>query len=73
MLSSPRGNSLVALMPRDRLLTETDGPFAMLSGTALFPWDAHLAVQRLSQIWGVDAHELQKNIDLNLQRLLSAA
>jgi len=73
MLSSPRGSSLVALMPRGRLLTETDGPFAMLSGTALFPWDAHLAVQRLSQIWGVDAHEVQKNIDLNLQRLLSTA
>jgi TatD DNase family protein len=70
MLSSQRGRSLAALMPRDRVLTETDGPFTMFSGKALFPWDSNLAVQRLSQIWGIDIQEVHKNIDLNLDRLL---
>ena len=73
MLSSPRGSSLAALMPRDRVLTETDGPFALISGETLFPWDTYLAIQRLSQIWAVEVQAVQQLIELNLERLLKTA
>jgi TatD DNase family protein len=70
MLSSTRGNSLAARMPRDRVLTETDGPFALLSRRTLLPWDSQLAVQRLSQIWVTDVQDVQQQLEDNLERLL---
>src|SRR5690606_27741403 len=52
MLKSERGRSLVARMPRNRILTESDGPFAQIGGAAVMPWEVNLAVGILSAIWG---------------------
>jgi TatD DNase family protein len=38
MLSNEKGRALAARMPRDRMLTESDGPFAQIDGKSLMPW-----------------------------------
>ncbi len=52
MLAGEKGRALAARMPRDRILTETDGPFAQLDGRAALPWDAEQAVVALAELWG---------------------
>lgn len=53
MLAGARGAALAAAIPRDRLLTETDGPFATTSGRVLEPDDVAAAEVALSAIWGI--------------------
>ena len=71
MLATEKGRALAARMPRERLLTESDGPFAQVNGVAAMPWDVEAALHHLSSIWSLPRPELEKHIERNLQRLLA--
>jgi TatD DNase family protein len=51
MLNTKNGAELAALIPRNRILTETDGPFASYNSNCLMPWDSDIAQQQLSGLW----------------------
>jgi TatD DNase family protein len=70
MLRSAKGKSLVELMPPDRVLTETDGPFAQMDGRALKPADVQLAVEQLAELWGLEAIGVHKLLANNLRELI---
>lgn len=72
MLRSERGQELAEHMPRDRVLTETDGPFAQADGKSLMPWEAQHAVGLLSTIWGVSADAVESSLRDNLRKLVSS-
>lgn len=65
MLAGAKGRGLVESMPRERVLLETDGPFAQLQRTALLPWNVALACQALSKIWGLDEAETESIVRAN--------
>ena len=69
MLRGEKGRALVQQMPRDRLLTESDGPFAQIEGRAAWPWEAENAIIQLSELWGVKLGEAEAQILHNLSRL----
>lgn len=69
MLNGERGRGLAAQMPRDRILTETDGPFAQIEGRALLPWDAAKAESMLANLWGSNEDEVRDQLTSNLMRL----
>jgi TatD DNase family protein len=71
MLASEKGRGLAARMPRERVLTESDGPFAQLNGEAVMPWQVDNAIQALSQIWSLPPEEVDQNIHRNLQSLMA--
>jgi TatD DNase family protein len=70
MLGSSKGRRLVELMPVDRVLTETDAPFAQLRGKPLMPWDVQLAYAHLAKIWGLSEPEVVIRLRENLKALL---
>lgn len=72
MLSSKKGRALAAAMPRERILTETDGPFAKVEDQTLFPWHAQTAVVSLAELWMVSPKEVEAQLMSNLRTLLSA-
>lgn len=72
MLVGEKGCSLAAKMPRDRVLTESDGPFAQVDGRAALPWDADRAVEALAQIWSEPVDVLRGRLLHNLRRLAKA-
>jgi TatD DNase family protein len=69
MLASEKGRALTAKMPRDRLLTETDGPFAQVDGTSALPWDSARTVPHLAQIWGDATEAVERQLLANLRKL----
>lgn len=71
MLAGNKGRALTAKMPRDRVLTETDGPFAQVDGRAAWPWDANLALEVLSNVWSESIETVQCQLKRNLRRLIS--
>jgi TatD DNase family protein len=73
MLRGQRGRALLARMPRDRVLTESDGPFAQLGGRSAMPWDVEGAVQQICRAWNQDPQEAQRRLDENLLSLTELA
>lgn len=69
MLNSERGKSLTARIPRERILTESDGPFAQIDGRAVLPWEIGRAVDVLTDIWGNDRHETEEILKDNLRHI----
>ena len=69
MLAGEKGRALVSRMPRDRVVTESDGPFARLDGRSIMPWQVEDALRGLSEIWQVSESETQQLIVENFRRL----
>lgn len=70
MLRAQKGISLVQLMPRNRILTETDGPFTMRDNNSMMPWDVRDAVTQLAQLWCKLPVEVEETLNTNLKMLL---
>lgn len=68
MLRSEKGRTLAAKMPQDRILTESDGPFAQIDGRSIWPWEAGEAINQLATLWEIDRDAaggiLQRNLSL---------
>lgn len=73
MLVSERGRALAARMPRDRILTESDGPFAHLADSPAMPWDTKTAMQTLAAMWGLDERTVRAALIENLNSLSRAS
>ena len=62
---------LTRRMPRARVLTESDGPFAQIGGRSIFPWEVGVAVDALAQCWGSDPVSVKQLLDENFSNLLA--
>ncbi|TPI13063.1 TatD family deoxyribonuclease [Mesorhizobium sp. B4-1-3] len=71
MFASPAGRRVIGMLPSDRVLTETDGPFIERDGTPISPGDVRKAVAELARTWGIQLDEAQAEIVRNLRALLS--
>jgi TatD DNase family protein len=72
MLRSAKGRALVSLMPPDRVLTETDAPFAQIDGKPLMPWDVCLAYPDLASLWGCEPSAVPARLRANLRNLVGS-
>lgn len=70
MLENPRHSSMVACLPLDRLLTETDGPFTKTGDRPSKPSDVGIAVEALGRLHSIQASAVATIVQNNLRRLL---
>lgn len=73
MLASQHSRESVLRMPRDRVLTETDGPFAQIDGQSAKPWDSQKAMAELAKLWALPESEVEQLLSNNLRSLGAAA
>ena len=71
MLRSSKHRQLVASLPLDRLLTETDGPFVERGGLPLRPRDVGNVVAELAEVQTLSVTIMEDVILQNLRRLTS--
>jgi len=69
MLLATKSRDLVSYMPRERILTETDGPFAQVDGRSAMPWDAQRAVTQLAVLWKIQLEDVEQQLCSNLRHL----
>lgn len=72
MLKSVKNRELVELLPADRLLTETDGPFVLVSGAAVRPVAVSNTVAQLAELRRADPEEMRSQIVRNLTVIISS-
>jgi TatD DNase family protein len=73
MLRGEKGRALTEAMPADRVLTETDGPFAGTANRPLRPADAWQAVKQLAVIWNIPLVDAQARLLGNLAHLSASS
>lgn len=73
MLRGNKGCALAASMPKDRIVTESDGPFAQLDGAPVMPWHVDAALASLVNLWSVTLEEASQIIHSNLRTLTTLA
>lgn len=69
MMRSAKGRTLAAAMPLDRVLTETDAPFARSGDRPLYPWEATDCVGQLAAVHGISPESMLATIKRNLRKL----
>lgn len=57
MVASGSGKALVARVPKDRVLTETDGPFVKVAGLPADPSSIPHVLRALASLWQFDYQE----------------
>jgi TatD DNase family protein len=72
MLRSQNGRRIVAALPPERVITETDGPYAKLGGRPSEPGDVPLVVAGLARAWGEDPEEARQRIIDNMTAIAAA-
>jgi TatD DNase family protein len=71
MLHSEAGRALVLQMPRERVLTETDGPFVQDGAGPATPTTVKASVRGLAELWELSAGDVQAAILDNFRFLLA--
>lgn len=69
MVRSKRGKRLLQLLPKDRVLTETDGPYCRVGSRKGVPSDVISVVEHLGICWGVSGRRAMDMIADNMSRL----
>lgn len=70
MLKSNKARTLLQAIPRERMLTETDGPFTKGRNGPSRPADARYCVEELAGIYGITVADMQSEIADNLHAML---
>ena len=71
MIKSISGQKIISKIPKENVLTETDGPFINKGNEPLLPGEVEEVFEYLSKIWDIPIYEVQKIINMNFRRLIS--
>jgi TatD DNase family protein len=70
MMRSPKHRKLIATLPLERLLTETDDPFVQRDGNPIWPRQLVLAVEEIAALHRLAPDQPAKVILQNLKCLV---
>jgi len=70
MLNSQKGQRIIAKLPSDRVLTETDGPFIKAGSRPLYPQDIAAVQERLAALWQISTDEASAIVKRNFLELV---
>ena len=70
MIRSEKGRQIIARIPRERILTESDGPFINMRSRTVQPSDVHTVEEALGKIWDADALSARSIVRKNFQTLI---
>lgn len=73
MLTSVKGKQLASKMPLNRILPESDGPFAQLNFKPVMPWEAMNIVPQLVDIFGLSHKTITEQLYRNFKELMMHA
>lgn len=71
MIKSTSGQKIISKIPKDRILTETDGPFIINGDRPFYPGEVESVFSYLSEFYKISDLELKKLLQNNFNTLLS--
>ncbi len=71
MIKSKNGQAIINKIPRDKILTESDGPFIKVNDREIKPSDLGIINEYFSKVWLISEENVQTIISTNFKRLIS--
>lgn len=71
MMRSDKALAILAQVPRERVLLESDGPFVQVDGRASTPRSVAALVPALATLWGVAQEEAEAQLSSNARTVLA--
>ena len=71
MIKSISGRKIISKIPKENVLTETDGPFIDKGSGPLLPGEIEEVIDYLSNLWNNTSEEVQNIININFRRLIN--
>lgn len=71
MLTSDKSRALLKLLPKNRILTESDGPFIMYKNKPLSPLDMGHVVKLLAELWNEDPESTDIVLMENFKKVIT--
>ena len=68
--NSAAGKALAKKLPKEKVVPESDGPFAQLNGQPVMPWDFEITVILLSKAWEMPVRDVGYQLLSNAKVLL---
>ena len=72
MLFSKGGRDVVTRLPKNRVLTETDGPFVKVGGKEARPRNIGQVQNRLASMWNCSASDVERQVRINFEEILNS-
>ena len=72
MLRTEKGRALIAALPHDRALTESDGPYAKMRSHQAGPADMASLVTEVARIWGMESDGVRRQMYDNMAAIYAA-
>jgi TatD DNase family protein len=72
MIRSEKGKALIREIPRNRLLTETDGPFIEVDGRHALPTDVRNTINSIASLWTLDPTETAAMVLSNFRTIIES-
>jgi TatD DNase family protein len=73
MVRSQSGQKVLRGVPRERVLTETDGPDVQVGREQAKPWDVALVEEHLASAWGMSVADVRQQIWRNFREAVPPA
>jgi len=70
MIRNDKGRNIIARIPRDRILTESDGPFIKMLNRTIEPSDVLRVEEALGEIWKTEPMAARRIVRDNFQTLI---
>lgn len=70
MTLSKSGQKVINKIAKDRILTETDGPFVQVAGKPAEPFDVSNVLKNLAECWNTSVNDVEKQVEANFKKLL---
>lgn len=72
MIQSPNGQKIISSIPKEKILTESDGPFIEHNGKPVRPADLKMVYNYLSKAWSMSIEEVGSQIKGNFKELIAS-
>jgi TatD DNase family protein len=69
MVTSDQGRRIIGVLPRDRILTESDGPFVAADGRPAEPGDVSRVITYLAREWRTEEADVRRQVSETLRGL----
>ena len=69
MLRTAKGRALLTALPAERVLTESDGPYARIGSRHSMPLDMPEIIQALAKAWDATIVDAQRRVYDNMAEL----
>lgn len=71
MINSINGKKIIDAIPKNRLLTESDGPFIYVNNAPIKPMNIIVVLEYLSKLWGESIDKVDRQLNDNFDNLIN--